>query len=92
MIDGPQREQVRKALLQIMCRTSTASFLVSTLFDRSKDMLPDVRYGEHDIEEALAYLEGLALVKQITGELGGYTVKWKSTQQGVFFSERNRYI
>lgn len=86
------RELLRRAVLQSLASRQTAEFSVSALVARAEERLPELSITEQDVEEALAFLEGLFLVRRLENQLGGYTLRWQITTQGMLFCERHRYI
>jgi hypothetical protein len=84
-----QREYLRRAVLQTLAARQTAEFTIPAIMERCTDRLPDVTFDEIDTNEACAFLEGLNLIRKIESELGGFTVKWQCTTQGMLFCERN---
>ena len=84
-----QREYLRRAVLQTLAARQTAEFTIPAIMERCTERLPDIRFDETDTNEACAFLEGLFLIRKIESQLGGYTIKWQCTTQGMLFCERN---
>lgn len=83
-----EAEKIRRAVLAITAENPTIEFDANVLAARVRERLPEVELTQFDVLKALAFLEGLWLLKRKESSLGG-SEKWIITSQGVLFHERN---
>ena len=88
MIADEYREDLRRQAIAVLANNQDTPYSVSVLTARLRERLPEVRFDERDVDQALAFLDGLYLVKRVETALGA-SVKWQATSQGVLFHERN---
>ena len=88
MTPQEERELLRRELIGILAAAPTACFTVAVLTRRARLNVPEQRFSETAVAEALAFLEGLWLVAHDDDPLG-CTRKFHITAQGTLFHERN---
>jgi len=82
------RDLLRRTLIRIMSASQDVQFSIPVIIDRLGERIPDRAFDEVDVQESLAFLEGMYLCRRITSKLQG-PPKWQVTQEGVNFHARN---
>lgn len=91
MIDIVNKEPLRDAVLRFLYdRQLRAPWSVSAIAMHVRNrQLVDFEFGEDDVAEACAFLEGLGFAVVQQGALGA-SCKFKVSAQGILYHERQR--
>lgn len=82
------RDLLRRTLIRILCAHRDTPFTIPVIIERLTERLPDRTFDEDDVQDALAFLEGMFLAREIPSPYQG-PPKWQIKQEGLNFHARN---